>query len=87
MIMAQRLELVVEIEPLAEGGYLALCPDIPGCHAEGKTVGEALDHLRDVVQVIYELCQEQGLVFVPAHPEATLNDIVWKVNIPLAEAA
>lgn len=84
--MRQILELPVEIEILAEGGYLALCPDITGCHAEGKTMGQALDNLRDVARVIYELCQDQGLVFVTNHPEAKLHDIVWKAEIPLAEA-
>lgn len=46
--------LRVEIEPLQVVGYLALCPAIPGCHAEGASVGAALDHLRDVARVIFE---------------------------------
>lgn len=37
--------LKVEVEPLEEGGYLAICPDIQGCHAEGETVAEALEIL------------------------------------------
>jgi predicted RNase H-like HicB family nuclease len=69
-MMSQILALAVEIEPLTEGGYLATCSDIPGCHAEGKTIGQALDNLRDVAQVIYELCQEKDLIFVTAHPRA-----------------
>ena len=85
--MSHTLGLLVEIESLTEGGYLANCPDILGCHAEGKTIGQALDNLRDIAQVIYELCQEQGLVFVTDHPQADLNDIIWKVNIPLVEPA
>jgi predicted RNase H-like HicB family nuclease len=83
----QPFELPVEIEALAEGGYLAFCADIAGCHAEGKTIGQALDNLRDVTQVIYELCQEKKLIFVTDHPEIGLNDIIWKVEIPLVEAA
>jgi len=85
--MTQKLELPVTIELLAEGGYLAQCPKISGCHAEGKTIEQALDNLRDVTRVIYELCQEQNLIFVTDHPEIELDDIVWKVDIPLAEAA
>ncbi len=85
--MAQNLELPVKIEFLTEGGYLAFCHDIAGCHAEGKTIGQALDNLRDVTRVIYELCQEQDLVFVIDQPEIELNDIIWRVEIPLAEAA
>lgn len=78
--MAKSLALSVEIEPLIEGGYLTLCPAISGCHAEGKTIGQALDNLRDVARVIYELCQEQGLVFVSDHPNAKLDDIAWQVG-------
>lgn len=85
--MTQKLELSVTIELLAEGGYLAQCPKISGCHAEGKTIGQALDNLRDVTRVIYELCQKQNLVFVTDHPEIELDDIIWKVDIPLAEVA
>ena len=73
--MTLPLELPVKIEALAEGGYLALCPDIAGCHAEGKTIGQALDNLRDVAQIIYELCQEKGLIFVADYPAVRLNDI------------
>lgn len=85
--MTKRIELPIEIETLTEGGVLALCPDIKGCHAEGKTIGQALDNLRDVARGIYELCQEKNLVFVSGHPNIGLKDIVWKVDIPLAEAA
>ena len=30
-----RYRLPLEIEPLEEGGYLAICPILQGCHAEG----------------------------------------------------
>lgn len=85
--MAQKLELAVTLELMAEGVYLAQCPKISGCHAEGKTIGQALDNLRDVTRAIYELCQEQNLIFVTGHPEIELDDIVWKVDIPLVEVA
>ncbi len=78
----------VEIETLEEGRYLALCPAIPGCHAEGDSAGEALDNLRDVARVIFELSQEKHLVFVPDYPGARPDAITWQVQIPmLAHAA
>lgn len=51
----------VEIEPLEEGGYLATCEAIQGCHAEGETVAEALENLEDVARILLELRQEDGL--------------------------
>ena len=51
----------VEVEPLEEGGYLAVCELIQGCHAEGETVAEALDNLEDVARILLELRREDGL--------------------------
>ena len=72
------VELDVGIEHLEGGGYLAQCFDITGCHAEGQTIGQAIDYLRDVARVIYELCQEKGLVFIDSYsyPLAELDDVV-----------
>ena len=35
--------LLVTVAPLEEGGFLAVCPQIEGCHAEGATIGQAID--------------------------------------------
>jgi len=78
--------LPVEIEPLEEGGYLAIWPAIQGCHAEGATVGAALDNLRDVARVIYELCQEKGLTFVEDAPHASPETVILEVALPLQAA-
>ena len=61
----KRYLLRVEVEPLEEGGYLAKCPDLQGCHAEGDTVAEALENAEDVARVILELCLEKGLPLPP----------------------
>ena len=57
--------LKVEVEPLEEGGYLASCPDLQGCHAEGDTIAEALENVEDVARIIIELCLEKGLSLPP----------------------
>ena len=57
--------LKVEVEPLEEGGYLASCPDLQGCHAEGGTIAEALENVEDVARIIIELCLEKGLPLPP----------------------
>jgi len=50
----KRYAYPVVIEPLEEGGYLASCPTLPGCHAEGKTRGEALSIIEDVMKIFIE---------------------------------
>ena len=37
-----------------EGNYLAICPALQGCYAEGETVEEALNYLKDVIQLHIE---------------------------------
>ena len=59
-----KYRLQVRVQPLDEGGYLAVCPQIEGCHAEGATIGEAIDNLNSVTQGIYDLCRDKGLVFI-----------------------
>ena len=75
--------LPVEIEFLEEELYLASCPAIQGCHAEGRTIGEALDNLQSVAQVIYNLCREKGLPFITDLVESQPEAIVWQIELPL----
>lgn len=59
--MSKRYVVSAQVEKLEDtGGYLAICPGIPGCRAEGKTVAEALDNLQDVARVLLELQMEDG---------------------------
>ena len=69
--------LQVEVEALDEGGYLASCPGLQGCHAEGLTIAEALENVEDVARVIIELCMEKGL---PLPPELEGTDEVPTVK-------
>lgn len=44
----------IKIETCKEGGFLAICPILQGCYAEGKTIGEAVENLKDVIAVVLE---------------------------------
>ena len=48
----QQFVVPVTVEALEEGGYLATCPSIQACHAEGNTVAEALESLEDAARLI-----------------------------------
>ena len=56
----KKLVLPVEVEWQPEGVYYAECPLIPGCHAEGYTLGEVLGNLEDVARTLLECMQEDG---------------------------
>ena len=61
--LATRYKLPIEIEPLEEGGYLAICPILQGCHAEGETIAEALENVEDVAHNLIKLMREDGTPF------------------------
>lgn len=49
-----KYQVSVIVEPLAEGGYYAECPVLPGCHVEGQSYWEALENLEDVIRIHIE---------------------------------
>ena len=44
----------VLLEPDETGGNVATCPSLPGCYSQGDTIDEALDTVREAI----ELCLE-----------------------------
>ena len=44
----------VFLEPDETGGYVVVCPALPGCYSQGDTVGEAMANIKEVI----ELCLE-----------------------------
>jgi predicted RNase H-like HicB family nuclease len=49
----------VKVEPHEEGGYHAKCPILQGAWADGKTVKEAVENLRDVIKLILKYREER----------------------------
>ena len=50
----------LHIEPLAEGGYVATSPDVPGLVAEGRSITEAAEIAQGLARKIVESCIEHG---------------------------
>ena len=38
-------------EPHATGGYVAMCPSLPGCYGQGDTGDGALDTIRGAIEL------------------------------------
>jgi predicted RNase H-like HicB family nuclease len=55
------MDFKVVLEPDPEGGYVVICPTLPGCYSQGDTLDEALANIREAI----ELCIEDML----AHQE------------------
>jgi len=47
-----KAEFTAVIETAHEGGYWAICPEIPGANGQGETPEEAKDSLREAIELI-----------------------------------
>jgi len=51
-----------------DGGFIAECPDIPGCMSQGETEEEALRNIREAIELCLEVRKKDGLpLTVPVH--------------------
>jgi predicted RNase H-like HicB family nuclease len=60
-----KAEFTAIIEPAPEGGYWAMCPEIPGANGQGETIEEAKDNLREAIELILEDRREDMLRGLP----------------------
>lgn len=50
----------VVIEQDEDGVFIASCPVLQGCHADGETQEEAIENLRDAIRLHVEARQSLG---------------------------
>ncbi len=51
------LNFTVLIEQDEDGMYIAKVPDIPGCYTQGKTVEQAMERIKEAIQVCLKVNQ------------------------------
>jgi predicted RNase H-like HicB family nuclease len=55
------MKLKVVIEPDREdGGYIASCPALPGCHSQGETLAEARRNIREAIRLCLDVLNERA---------------------------
>ncbi|RLB88636.1 MAG: type II toxin-antitoxin system HicB family antitoxin [Deltaproteobacteria bacterium] len=64
-----KAEYTAIIEKAPEGGYWAICPEVPGANGQGETIGEAKKSLKEAIKLIIEDRREDFLRGLP-------NDVV-----------
>lgn len=47
-------QFVVVLTPEKKGWYSATCPSLPGCHSQGKGISQALDNIREAIELVLE---------------------------------
>jgi predicted RNase H-like HicB family nuclease len=72
----------VNVEPHKEGGYHAKCPIVQGAWADGETIEEAVDNLRDAIKLIlkYREERERKKFYIPSIPQQKAK-ILQELNI------
>jgi predicted RNase H-like HicB family nuclease len=50
----EKLHLPIIIEMDEDGYYIVSCPVFKGCHSYGETIDEALDNIKEVIDMCLE---------------------------------
>ncbi len=72
----------LHIERLAEGGYVATSPDVPGLVAEGRSIVEAVEIAQGLSRKIAESCLDHGAPLPPALSRFATGDSI-DLGIPV----
>jgi len=54
MLPGMKAKFTAIIEAAPEGGFWAICPEVPGANGQGETVAAAKKSLRDAIRLIFE---------------------------------
>ena len=71
-----KAEFTAIIEKIPEGGYWAICPEIPGANGQGETIEETKNNLKEAIELILEDRREDVLRGLP---EEVIRDKVQLV--------
>ena len=62
----------VIIYPGEDGYWAAECPSLPGCISQGKTKEEAVENIKEAIELYIEGLEEKGLSVPKDHFDAVL---------------
>ncbi len=68
-----KAEFTAIIDKAPEGGYWAICPEIPGANGQGETIEEANANLKEAIELILQDRRED---FLRGLPEDVIRDKV-----------
>lgn len=54
-------QFIVVLTAEQNGWYSATCPELPGCHSQGKGVEKTLANMRESIQLVMEDMESQGV--------------------------
>ena len=57
------MQIRVRLEPSEEGGYTALVPALPGCISEGDSREQALENIKEAINLYLEPVEDDQTFF------------------------
>ncbi|MDI3539725.1 MAG: hypothetical protein PWR29_781 [Methanolobus sp.] len=55
------MEYTIALETAEEGGYTARCLELPAAISEGDTRKEALENIKEAIELVLEITEEQAI--------------------------
>lgn len=52
------MKFKIVLEPSDEGGYSVLVPSLPGCISEGDSIDEAMNNIREAIELYLETVED-----------------------------
>ena len=52
------LSVIIELDE--DGFYVADCPELQGCHTQGKSIEEAISNIRDAIKLHLKILREDN---------------------------
>ncbi len=65
----------VLIYPGEDGYWVVECPSLPGCVTQGKTEDEAIENIKEAIQVYIEALEADGLPVPEEHQQAKILEV------------
>ncbi|WP_367354794.1 type II toxin-antitoxin system HicB family antitoxin [Atribacter sp.] len=56
------MKLRIVLEPSPEGGYTVYVPSLPGCISEGDSLEEALENIREAIDLYLEPVEDDFVI-------------------------
>lgn len=53
-----KFKVIIE-EDKEDGGYVVSVPSLPGCHSQGDTIEEALENIKEAIELYLEPDEEE----------------------------
>jgi len=74
----------IELYPAAEGGFVAVIPELSGCITQGETQQEALEMIQDAKEAWIATALEEGMDIPEPAPDAEEFSGKFNLRIPLS---